>query len=293
MAIDPGDVVVDGVDVVSAEDHNKQRTALLALETGTTAQTTVGTITTGTWQGTTVAVANGGTGGTSQATAQVALNVPPVADVNSSGAVIKVRGNAVDSGTPNFGQAYVWDGDSFNPTSVTQQILSDAGQQTIGTSSAKTTMLAGTKPVIAANTLAVGDQFQFIGAGAFETVGGAASTLKLDWDLINPTPTTVTLATQTTAQVGITKLVSVRFQIDALVLAIGSSASIAWTIATSVTTNSATLVDVLINHVNLGATTVNSTVALTCDLALTCSANNANNTFSVTLLTGTYTPKFA
>ncbi len=294
MAIDPGDVVVDGVDVVSAEDHNKQRTALLALETGTTAQTTVGTITTGTWQGTTVAVANGGTGGTSQATAQVALNVPPVADVNSSGAVIKVRGNAVDSGTPNFGQAYVWDGDSFNPTSVTQQILADAGQQAIGVNNSKTTMLAGTKPVIAANTLAVGDQFQFVGGASFETVGGAASTLKIDWDLITPTPATTTVATQTTAQVGITKLVGVRFQIDALVLAIGSSGTIGWTIATQVSTNSTTLVDVLINHVSSSFTgSINTTVALTCDLALTCSANNASNTWSTFLLTGTYTPKFA
>lgn len=61
MAIDPGPVVVDGVDTVNASDHNKQRTALLALETGTTAQTTLGTITTGTWNGTAIAVANGGT----------------------------------------------------------------------------------------------------------------------------------------------------------------------------------------------------------------------------------------
>ncbi len=61
MAIDPGPVVVDGVDDVLADHHNKQRTALLALETGTTAQTTLGTVTTGTWNAGIIPVAYGGT----------------------------------------------------------------------------------------------------------------------------------------------------------------------------------------------------------------------------------------
>lgn len=241
MAIDPGPVVVDGVDTVSADHHNKQRQALLDLE---------------------------------------------------AGAINGIRGNAVDSGTPNFGQAYVWDGDSFNPISVTQQVLSDAGASG-GTSSAKTTMLAGTKPVIAANTLAVGDQFQFVAMGSFETVGGAASTLKFDWDLINPTPTTVTCATVTTASVTVTTLRTWRLQIDARVVSIGSSGVINTSTAVSVSTNSASLVDTTINHINASSGTVNTTVALTIDLACTCSANNANNTLIPNFLTGVYTPKFA
>ncbi len=61
MAIDPGPVVVDGVDDVLADHHNKQRTALLALETGTAAQTTLGTVTTGTWNAGIIPVAYGGT----------------------------------------------------------------------------------------------------------------------------------------------------------------------------------------------------------------------------------------
>ncbi len=76
MAIDPGPVVVDGVDDVLADHHNKQRVALLALETGTTAQTTLGTISTGVWNGTAVPVLYGGTGSTTAPLARTALGIP-------------------------------------------------------------------------------------------------------------------------------------------------------------------------------------------------------------------------
>jgi hypothetical protein len=44
-----------------------------------------------------VSVTNGGTGATTAAGARTALSVPPVADVDASGAVIKLNGNALDS----------------------------------------------------------------------------------------------------------------------------------------------------------------------------------------------------
>ncbi len=49
---------------------------IAATYVGQTSITTLGTITTGVWNGTAIAIANGGTGGTTSATARASLNVP-------------------------------------------------------------------------------------------------------------------------------------------------------------------------------------------------------------------------
>ncbi len=241
MAIDPGPVVVDGVDDVLADHHNKQRTALLALETGTTAQTTVGTISTGVWNGTAVPVLYGGTGSTTVIAAQ-------------------------------------------NTLKVTRQILSDPGATISGTT-AETTMLSGTKPDIPANTLAVGDGFQFIGSGTMETIGGAASTLnfRMNWDAVN-------MFTMSTSQVAVGTAITWEFMLNSRVVTIGSSGTVQTTGRGSISTSLSVLV--ASSYVQEGLATVDTTQALTIDLAQILQSNNASNTFVSNVLLGYYTPKF-
>lgn len=66
-----------------------------------------------------VSVALGGTNATDAATARSNLSVPPIADVNSSGAVIKLQGSPVDATAPTAGDFLIWDGTTWQNAPLT------------------------------------------------------------------------------------------------------------------------------------------------------------------------------
>lgn len=78
-----------------------------------------------------VTVALGGTNATDAATARANLSVPPIADVNSSGAVVAVRGIPFAGGTPNAGDFKVYDGSTFQNAPLTSFVGTSI--QTLGT----------------------------------------------------------------------------------------------------------------------------------------------------------------
>lgn len=69
--------------------------------------------------GSAVPVALGGTNATDAATARSNLSVPPIADVNSSGAVIKLQGSPVDATAPTAGDFLIWDGTTWQNAPLT------------------------------------------------------------------------------------------------------------------------------------------------------------------------------
>lgn len=78
-----------------------------------------------------VPVALGGTNANDAATARANLSVPPIADVNSSGAVTKLQGSPVDATAPTTGDFLIWDGTTWQNAPLTSFVGSSI--QALGT----------------------------------------------------------------------------------------------------------------------------------------------------------------
>ncbi len=95
----------------------------------------------------------------------VTWNIDDIADTASAN-VIAIRNNAVESGTPTIGDAYVWSGSQFVRTSVAVPLTQDAGAS-YSNSGAATTLFAGSLYDIPANTLQVGDIIEVNAFGTY------------------------------------------------------------------------------------------------------------------------------